>query len=153
MKYIVEYNSYKNIGSVGQKINNIVDSILQKVSGGEKFFDMLDDEIKNPKNIDITISLFKKIYEKYNYNYNLALSGSFGDIVLHLLLKGIVKCSGTIVLFTGSITSHQNKMGIISSNKEVKITFQSGNIDNNEFIFVDDSYYSGTTSKFIDKFI
>ncbi len=152
MRYIVEYNSYKNINP-GQKIDTIVDNILQKVSGGDKFFDMLDDEIKNPKNIDVIITLFEKIYQKYNYNYNLALSGSFGDIVLNLISKDIIKCSGIIVIFSGSITSHKNKMGIVSSNKKVDIKYQSNKIDNNKFIFVDDSYYSGTTSKLIDKFL
>lgn len=150
MLYIVEYNLYK---SPEKKINNIVNNIIDKVPGGDKFFDMLDDEIKDPKNIDITIALFKKIYDKYNYNYNLVLSGSFGESVLDLISKGVIKCLGTIVVFTGSLTSHKNKMGIISSNKEVKIKFQSNNIRNKEFIFVDDSYYSGTTYKLIDKFI
>ena len=152
MKHIVEYNQYSE--SPEEKLNNIVEDILHQEGGGENFFDKLDDAIKDPKNVDITLALFNKIYEKYNHNYNLVVSGSFGKKLLELNRKERIHCDGTFVLMAGSITSHQNKMGLITKNKEVKIEFQDDQIgDGKEFIFVDDSYYSGTTYKLIKKFL
>ena len=152
MKHIVEYNQYSE--SPEEKLNNIVEDILHQEGGGEQFFDRIDDVIKDPKNLDITLSLFNKIYEKYNHDYNLVVSGSFGKKLLELNKKGKIHCSGTFVLMVGSITSHQNKMGLITKNKEVKIEFQDEEIEKGkEFIFVDDSYYSGTTYKLIKKFL
>ena len=152
MKHIVEYNQYSE--SPEEKLNNIVEDILHQEGGGEQFFDRIDDVIKDPKNLDITLALFNKIYEKYNHDYNLVVSGSFGKKLLELNKKGKIHCSGTFVLMVGSITSHQNKMGLITKNKEVKIEFQDEEIEKGkEFIFVDDSYYSGTTYKLIKKFL
>lgn len=155
MKYILEYNSHSE--STEQKLENIVEDILHQEGGGEQFFDKLDDAIKDPKNLDITLALFKKINEKYNPyrdDFNLVVSGSYGKKILELVNQNKIKCGGTFILMTGSITSHQNKMGLITKNKDVKIEFQDNHIGGGkEFIFVDDSYYSGTTYKLIKKFI
>jgi len=155
MKHILEYNSYSS--SPEQKLEDIVEEILNQEGGGEVFFDKLDDAIKDPKNLDITLALFNKIYEKHNPykdDFNLVVSGSYGRKILELVNQNKIKCSGTFVLMAGSITSHQNKMGLITKNKNVKIEFQDNHIGNGkEFIFVDDSYYSGTTYKLIKKFL
>jgi len=152
MKHIVEYNQYSE--SPEEKLNNIVEDILHQEGGGEKFFDRIDDAIKDPKNLDITLALFNKIYEKYKSDFNLIVSGSYGKKILELTNQNKIKCGGTFVLMSGSITSHQNKMGLITKNKNVKIEFQDNHIGNGkEFIFVDDSYYSGTTYNLIKKFL
>jgi hypothetical protein len=41
-----------------KKIDDIVKSISKNIQGGNKFFDMLDLIIKDPKNLDLTLSLY-----------------------------------------------------------------------------------------------
>jgi hypothetical protein len=155
MQHIVEYKQYSELSE--EKLNNIVEDILNQVGGGEEFFDRIDGAIQDPKNLDITLSLFNKIYEKHNPykdDFNIVVSGSYGRKILELVKQRKIKCGGTFILMNGSITSHQNKMGLITKNKEVKIEFQDNHIGNGkEFIFVDDSYYSGTTYKLIKRFL
>ena len=154
MRHILEYNKYSELPE--QKLENIVEDILQQEGGGEHFFNKLDDAIKDPNNLDITLALFNKIYENHNphqNDFNLVVSGSYGKKILELVNQDKIKCGGTFILMTGSITSHQNKMGLITKNKDVKIQFQDNHIGGGkDFIFVDDSYYSGTTYKLIKKF-
>ena len=151
MNYIKEWIDFNQ--SVNDKIISIVDKILSHQSGGEDFFNKMDDAIKDPKNKDITIGLFNKIYSKYGHNFNLAISGSYGRYILELKEKGDIQCNGTIVLFNGSITSHKNLMGTVLKNKDVNIEYKSSDIESKKFIFVDDSYYSGTTFKLILNFL
>lgn len=155
MKFLLEYNSYKV--NPEDKLRNIVERLLDTKKGGEHFFDALDDAIKNPENEDITLALFNKIYQKYDKyrdDFNIVVSGSFGRRIIQMMKESKLYCGGTFVLFSGSITSHQNKMGLITKNKDVKVEFQNDSIgEGKEFIFIDDSYYSGTTYKLIKKFI
>ena len=74
MQYIKEWLDFNQ--SIVDKVTSIVDKILSNQPGGEEFFDKIDDAVKSPKNKDITIGLFNKIYSKYGHNFNLALSGS-----------------------------------------------------------------------------
>lgn len=155
MKFLLEYSKYHS--NPEAKLRNIVERLLDTEKGGEKFFDALDDEIKNPENEDIILALFNKIYQKYNKysnDFNIVVSGSFGRRILQMNKDSKLFCGGTFVLMSGSITSHKNKMGLITKNKEVKVEFQDDYIGGGkEFIFIDDSYYSGTTYKLIKKFI
>jgi hypoxanthine phosphoribosyltransferase len=156
MKHIFEYSSY-NISAI-EKLKNIVESSLQIEGGGEKFFDRIDNMIKDEKNEDIIFELFKKIREKNGNDFNMILSGSFGEKIISMITNGKLKFNGKYTLFNGSITSHQNKMGIISKNKEVNVRQSSifswwDNIKDYKLIFVDDSYYSGTTLKLIKIFL
>jgi pyrimidine operon attenuation protein/uracil phosphoribosyltransferase len=161
MKYIkrfFEYYLHKSYSTPEEKMAIIVDELLDQKRGGSQFFDKLDDVIKDEKNLDITIGLFKKIYDNYGSNYNLALTGSFGKRIVELIDKGIISYNGKYVLFNGSITSHRNKLGKISINKKVEVKTTNiskwyKNIKNYDFIFVDDSFYSGTTYTAIKTFL
>ena len=68
-----------------KKIDNIVKSISSTDSGGNTFFDRLDSEMKDPKNKFIIIKLFEKIYSDFGTNFNLVISGGFGDLIMFLL--------------------------------------------------------------------
>lgn len=135
------------------KIKGLVDNILKNKKGGNTFFDDLDSEMKKSNNLDLIESLFNRIYEKYSQNFNLVVSGGFGDFIIYLIRKDIIKCKGSILQLTGSLTSHFNKLNTLNTNKSAVIVYQKGEISNKEFIFVDDSYYSGTTGKVIDVFL
>lgn len=136
-----------------KRIDNIVKNISKTTRGGNVFFDKLDSEIKKSENIDIIVKLFEKIYSDFGLDYNLVISGGFGDLVMFLLKRGDIKCSGTILQVSGGLTSHFTDMDKIKKLKEVIIQKQTGNINDKEFIFVDDSFYSGTTGFSIDQFL
>ena len=136
-----------------KRIDTIVKDISKTTPGGNLFFDKLDSEIKKPKNIDIIVKLFEKIYGDFGLHYNLVVSGGFGDLIMFLLKRGDIKCEGTILQVSGGLTSHFTDMDKIKKVKEVIIQKQIGDINNKDFIFVDDSFYSGTTGYSIDHFL
>jgi len=136
-----------------KRIDKIVKDISKTTTGGNVFFDKLDYEIKKSENKDIIVKLFDKIYSDFGLNYNLVVSGGFGDLVMFLLKRGDIKCKGTILQVSGGLTSHFTDMDKIKKIKEVHIQKQIGDINNKEFIFVDDSFYSGTTGFSIDLFL
>lgn len=134
-----------------EKVNNWIKEISKETKGGNLFFDKIDDKIKSDKNI--IIDLFTNINKDFGTNYNLVVSGEFGNLVFHLLRKDDIICKGSILLVSGGLTSHFNDMDKIKKIKEVRIIRKSGNIENKDFIFVDDSYYSGTTEFSINHFL
>ena len=136
-----------------KRIDNIVKDISKTTPGGNIFFDKLDSEIKKPKNIDIIVKLFEKIYGDFGINYNLVVSGGFGDLIMFLLKRGDIKCEGSILQVSGGLTSHFTDMDKIKKVKEVIIQKKRGDINNKDFIFVDDSFYSGTTGFSINQFL
>jgi len=136
-----------------EKIDKIVKSISKTTQGGNTFFDQIDLSIKNPKNLDLTLDLFKKIYEDFGLAYNLVVSGGFGDLVMWLLKNKQIICNGSIIQASGSLTSHFTDMNKIKKAKEVRIEKSIGDIENKDFIFVDDSYYSGTTGVTLNNYL
>ena len=136
-----------------KRIDTIVKDISKTTPGGNIFFDKLDSEIKKPKNIDIIVKLFEKIYRDFGLHYNLVVSGGFGDLIMFLLKRGDIKCEGSILQVSGGLTSHFTDMDKIKKVKEVIIQKKIGDINNKDFIFVDDSFYSGTTGFSIDQFL
>lgn len=138
---------------IENKINSIIKGISVNVSGGDKFFDEIDSAIKKKDNRDIIIELFDKVYHDFGINYNLVISGGFGDLIMYLIQKQEIKCNGTILQVSGGITSHSNNMNTSKKSKEIRIENLLGDIENKDFIFIDDSYYSGTTKISIDLFL
>jgi len=136
-----------------KRIDTIVKDISKTTPGGNLFFDKLDSEIKKPKNIDIIVKLFEKIYRDFGLHYNLVVSGGFGDLIMFLVRRGDIKCEGSILQVSGGLTSHFTDMDKIKKVKEVIIQKKIGDINNKDFIFVDDSFYSGTTGFSIDQFL
>jgi hypothetical protein len=136
---------------IQKTIDSWVKDISKETIGGNKFFDKIDSKIKSNKSI-IT-HLFDQINKDFGLNYNLVASGEFGNIVLQMINKNDIICKGTILLVSGGLTSHFNDMDTIKKIKEINIQKKIGDIDNKDFIFVDDSYYSGTTEFSINKFL
>lgn len=136
---------------IENKIDNWVKNISKDTRGGNEFFDKIDDKIKT--NNSIILSLFNRINLDYGFDYNLVVSGGFASIVSDMISKKEIICKGTILFVSGGITSHLNNMDKIQKVKEVNIRKQIGDIENKDFIFVDDSYYSGTTEFSINHFL
>lgn len=115
------------------KIDFIVKEMIEKHVGGETFFDNLDDEIR--KNINIIDELIDMIPDFKNKN--IIVSGSFGRVFFDYI-KLISLYPNRIVWVNGGLRK----------GKSIQIDFS--NHKNREFIFIDDSFYSGKTRDIID---
>lgn len=135
------------------KIEWLVNKTLDKESGGKTFFDALDKEIRKESNLDLVIGLFERIKKECGDRFNLVVSGNFGDWIFYLIKKGKIKINGNFLQLSGSITSHEGTLHKVKRNKTVSIIRSKFDISNQAFVFLDDSYYSGTTNKVIDDFL
>ena len=142
---IKNYNNF----SIFKKINNIINN--SPTQGGPEFFDNLDNEIK--KTPEFTLEILDQIYKKYGYEFNLVSSGGYGKYLLDMLKSKKIKCNGSILILSGSLTSHKGFLNKITPDKKIYIVYSQGVSDNKKFIFVDDSYYSGSTLSTIAKYL
>jgi len=128
------------------KIIDVVNDLKKKKSeGGVGFFDKIDEFIRNPKNADLILNLIGVIYQEQGKNFNLILSGNFGDWVYNLIKNGKTKINGTVIHITGSLRSSiKNRTFQVIQGKE-------DDMYNKDFVLLDDSYYSGSTQEEIEK--
>lgn len=140
MKYIKVFEKfYTPPKSVKQKLDKIVSELLKKYERGPQFFEALDSKIKDISNEDMILYLVSGCKDKW-----VCSSGEFGQRLKSLLKDGKFKCKG-FVTFSGKMTSR---------GKDVE-WWEPENFDfnNKEFVYVDDSYFSGKTANKIDDFL
>ena len=124
---------------IEDKIENLVKELIQQYGGGKEFFDALDDRIKTVNNEDLTLSLVRGCEDKW-----LVSTGGFGDKLHKLYEEGKIKCRGVLV-FNGKI---------MTKDKGVTYYYPSDfDIEDREFVFVDDSLFSGKTFRVIEDFL
>lgn len=121
-----------------ERISSLVANLEKKYIGGRLFFNALDNEIKNTFNQDIILQLVSGCNNDW-----VVCSGEFGNIVFDLWKSGKFKSKGVLV-FNGKMTT--KKIGINWYYPDI-------NLENKEFIYVDDSYFSGSTYKKIENFL
>ena len=140
MKYIQVFERFYNPPSeIKTRLQSIVDELIEKHKGGRQFFDALDDAIKNVINEDMILALVKG-----NKNEWLASSGEFGDILYKLWKEGKFECKG-LVIFNGKM---------LTNREGVKAWYPSDFVLNDKnFIYVDDSLFSGSTARKINDFL
>jgi hypothetical protein len=140
MNHIILFEKfYHPPTEVRSKLDNIVSNLLKKYKGGKEFFDALDDSIKNVINKDIILSLLRG-----NNNEWVATSGEFGERVYQLYKEGKFKCKG-VVVFNGKM---------LTQDRSVEFWFpKEFNLNDKNFVYVDDSYFSGGTVKKINDFL
>ncbi len=124
---------------IKDRLDSIVKDLLSKYEGGRPFFDALDDSIKDITNQDMMMALLKG-----NTNEWVATSGEFGDKIYKLWKEGKFKCKG-LVVFNGKMLT--NKTGV---NGWYPTDFE---LDGKDFVYIDDSYFSGSTAKKINDFL
>ena len=140
MKYLEIFEKFYNPPQeIRAKVDNLVKKLLSKYNGGKEFFDALDDSIKSITNKDMILALAKG-----NENEWVASSGGFGDILYKLWKNGDFKCKGMVV-FNGKMLTDQTGV-----NTWYPTNFE---LDNKSFVYVDDSFFSGSTSKKINGFL
>jgi len=129
MYYIKEFNNYK--------FKSDIEELLTTHIRGRKFFNTLDDLIKY--NSDFLLELVKGYENDY-----IASSGKFGDMLYELYESGKFKAKG-LVIFNGKICTKK---------KGVTCWYPYDiNLDNKEFIFIDDSIHSGRTIDKIESYL
>ena len=122
-----------------EKLNKIVKDLLKKYVGGRPFFNALDAAIKNVVNEDIIIEVMRGLDNEW-----IATSGGFGDRLYNLWKSGKVRCRGMVV-FNGKMCT---------KDKGVTCWYPADiDVDNKEFVFVDDSLFSGGTVKKVDDYL
>lgn len=117
------------------KLDEIVKTMLETHEGGEVFFDNLDHAIRI--NLPIVDELLNKIPDFKNKH--IIVSGKFGIFFKKYLdLLDIAPKSLTVV------------RGGLRKGKKI-IELNENTPSNSELIFIDDSFYSGTTRKRIEE--
>lgn len=119
-----------------QELNAIVKEMLDTYKGGEVFFDNLDNALRNKSNLVIIKELLNKINNIQNSN--IIVSGKFGVFFKqYIKIKGI-KTNSLICVGGG-----------LRKGKSVNLSKET--LENSEYIFIDDSFYSGATKNAIEK--
>lgn len=116
-----------------KEMESIVNECLKQHEGGEKFFDAIDENLRND-NLLITMMIGKVIEnEKFDY---IIVSGKFGKVFKDFTLNHIGKdfCDKVIVVNGG-----------LRGNNEIDNFYDYYDIKEKNFIFIDDSYYLGRT--------
>lgn len=111
------------------KVADIVSINLRKYLGGEIYFDNLDEQIKN--NPSLICTYLEYIVRKEGNN-NIIVSGEIGNKLIEYQKDGKLSKHINLFVLPGGL-----RKGILLKN--------TINIQNNKFIFFDDSYYSGKT--------
>lgn len=138
MKSIVLFEDFTN-SSIKDKMRDIVVDLSNKYRKGKPFFDALDAKIKDIHNRDILLELVSYCEDEW-----IASSGEFGEILLDMFKCDMFKCLG-VVTFNGKMLT--NNIGV-ESWKPTEF-----DLKDKEFIYIDDSYFSGGTVKKIDNFM
>lgn len=119
-------------------IESIVHDCLKEHEGGEKFFDAIDEKLRND-NILMTM-MIGKILENESFDY-LVVSGRFGYAFKDFCSKNINELTNNIICINGGL-----RQGNIIDNLNI-------DINNKSLVFIDDSYYLGRTRDKIKDFI
>ena len=143
----------ESIHSSKNKMKDIVNDLLKKEIGGDEYFNSIDSSVKIYKNVDLIQDVFDEIQKQNNGDFNLVLTGGFGEWVLYMIKRGKLKIPKNLVLVNGSIRGKNNKLNKITTGKEIDIIFKKNHIENQKFILFDDSYYSGSTKKAIERYL
>lgn len=123
-------------------LNNKISELISEHTGGEKFFDELDNFIREDKSI---IDEFLKLYQtrkKTNYPELIILSGKFGNVMINNLVNN------NVMLINGGLRIQETEVEfMMSENKinEVKDSINHLGPQKIKVYFMDDSFYSGKT--------
>ena len=119
------------------KLNEIVQNLIRQHTGGEQFFDALDNELRNHQDLLTLLHQKARAFEVLQPNYpaviggiGYVMSGKFG-------LYAREEVNGLLV--NGGLRKGEPCMDL----EPLLRYFKEGGIK--DFIFVDDSFYSGKT--------
>ena len=123
------------------KMNTIVNDVSKLYEGGESYFDMLDDRIKEDERLIVdTVD-----YIVNKYNMNVVATGKLGMKLVELKIKHKFKEKFNIVVYNGGIRKGYDAIIVGMYNDDNGSEERCGNI------FIDDSFYSGKTMLGVNK--
>ncbi len=122
------------------KISKIVEDNLKRYVGGEDFFSAIDEIFSNDKDLlnEITNLILKN--EIFDY---LIVSGKFGQKFYKFIKDNYSQLYNKIIVVNGSLRK----------GKEIENFWDKFNINQKKIIFIDDSFYSGSTKNRINDVI
>lgn len=120
-------------------INEIVKKCLLHHEGGEKFFDMLDENIRQDQNLfEHMISFINSFKIEYQ---GIIVSGKFGTVFSNYLKENNYFSDKSIIRVNGGLRVLRPLINLCDIDFEL--------LNGRSFIFVDDSFYSGKTRNVI----
>jgi predicted DNA-binding ribbon-helix-helix protein len=127
------------VGGKYMKLESIVNKCLIQHEGGEKFFDALDEMMRNDTLL-ITM-LIGKVLENPKFDY-IIVSGNFGKLFKEHCYQHMPKIfSEKVIVVPGGLRN----------GTKVTPFWNDISVENKEFLFLDDSYYLGRTRNVIKK--
>lgn len=116
-----------------KRMESIVHECLIEHEGGEKFFDAIDEKLRNDT---LLISMMiNKVLENENFDF-IITSGKFGHVFKDYCKKYMsLNFNNKVIVVNGSL--RKGDRVIDYSNKY--------NVCNKKVVFIDDSYYLGRT--------
>lgn len=127
-----------------ETINRIVNEALSQHEGGEKFFDLLDEKIRTVPGV--IIKLLSTIPKEKRSR--VICSGKFANkLNMNIMFNIVNKTDDTELCkdFKYMITVE----GGLRKTKELDLSDLRKTIEGNNYIFIDDSFYSGATRNVI----
>lgn len=119
-----------------EKLDNLVKEMIKEHEGGEKFFDNLDEAVREET---YTYDLMK-LAGRLLYTCNIIVSGKFGRYFMNFVETSKLKVN----IVNGGLRSGARIEDDLCYIEE---------LDNKEFIFFDDSFYSGKTRNVIKEYL
>ena len=117
-----------------EHLDSIINELLRTHVGGQTFFDELDERVRN--NNKILHNIVNKIASITNWDCTLIVSGKFGEIFYDFMKY-----------YYGGIKVLKVPGGLRTMPEDTILPLIG--ISAKNFIFVDDSYYSGKTESII----
>lgn len=114
------------------KIHSIVDECLRQHKGGEKFFDELDDILRNDTLL-ITMLIGKVL--NYHFDY-IIVSGNFGRLFKEYCIKNMPESLYSKIIVVN---------GGLRKGEKILEFWNEFNVENKDLVFLDDSFYLGRT--------
>lgn len=114
-------------------INYLVEECLIQHEGGEKFFDAIDEKLRNDKLL-LTM-MIGKVLEQKSFDY-IIVSGHFGNVFKSFCQKNFDQELGKNIIVTN---------GGLRKNNSITTFWKDYDIENKNIIFIDDSFYLGRT--------
>lgn len=115
------------------EMESLVNDCLTQHEGGERFFDAIDEKLRND-NLLITM-MIGKVLENETFDY-IIVSGNFGKVFKNFCSNHIGKdFSDNVIVVNGGLRN----------GKEIDEFYNQYDINKKNLIFIDDSYYLGRT--------
>lgn len=116
-----------------KEMESLVNECLIQHEGGEKFFDAIDEKLRN--DTLLINMMIEKVLKNENFDY-IITSGKFGKVFKNHCEKHMDnKFNQNIIVVNGNLRKDEDVIDFTNQY----------NINNKRLIFVDDSYYLGRT--------